>query len=145
MPISIDDLTMRQIIMDHYNHPIYKFKPKKKSQFIHVKSENCIDDIHVYLNLKNGVVVECSWDGIACVITTASTDIMCGLVINKKLKEALNIISEYLKMIDEQKINSNKLKEAVAFMNVHKQPARIKCATIGCYAIKNILLKNEKK
>jgi len=29
MPISIDDLTMIQIIMDHYNHPIYKFKPKK--------------------------------------------------------------------------------------------------------------------
>jgi len=70
---------------------------------------------------------------------------MCGLVINQKSKETLNIINEYLKMINEQKISQNKLKEAITFINVYKQPALIKCAVFGCNTIKNVLLKNEKK
>jgi len=45
---------------------------------------------------------------------------MCGLVINQKSKEVLNIINEYLKMINEQKISQNKLKEAIAFINAYK-------------------------
>ena len=35
------------------------------------------------------------------------------------------------------------LKEALAFQNVSKQAARIKCAIIGCNAIKGILLRNK--
>lgn len=66
-------------------------------------------------------------------------------MINQKSKEALSIINENLKMINEQKINQNKLKEAIAFINVYKRPARIKCEVIGCNAIKNALLKAEKK
>lgn len=64
-------------------------------------------------------------------------------MINQKSKEDLNIINEYLKMINEQKINQNKLKEAITFINVYKQPSRIKCEVIGCNAIKDVLLKND--
>ncbi|MBQ4209334.1 SUF system NifU family Fe-S cluster assembly protein [bacterium] len=144
MPTLIDKNLMRQIIMDHYNNPLYKSKPKKNGyKSIHVKSINCIDDIYVYLNLKNNKIVDCLWNGVACAITSASTDIMCGLVINKSIEEVLNIISEYLKMIYEKKFNEKILKEALAFMNVSKQAARIKCAIIGCNAIKSILLRNK--
>lgn len=144
MPTLIDKNLMRQIIMDHYNNPLYKSKPKKNGyKSIHVKSINCIDDIYVYLNLKNNKIVDCLWNGVACAITSASTDIMCGLVINKNIEEVLNIISEYLKMIYEKKFNEKILKEALAFMNVSKQAARIKCAIIGCNAIKSILLRNK--
>lgn len=144
MPILIDQNLMRQIIMDHYNNPSYKSKPnKKKYKSIHVKSSNCIDDIYVYLDLKDNKVVDCLWDGVACAITSASTDIMCSLVINKKIEEVLKIIDEYLKMIDEKKFDKKILKEALAFQNVSKQAARIKCAVIGCNAIKSILLKNK--
>ena len=142
MPTSIDKNLMRQIIMDHYNNPSYKLKPKKKGyKSIHVKSSNCIDDIYVYLNLKNNKIVDCLWDGVACAITSASTDIICSLAINKKIGEVLKIIDEYLKMIYEKKFNEKILKEALAFVGVSKQPARIKCAIIGCNAIKSILLK----
>ena len=144
MPTLIDKNLMRQIIMDHYNNPLYKSKPKKNGyKSIHVKSINCIDDIYVYLNLKNNKIVDCLWNGVACAITSASTDIMCSLVINKNIEEVLNIISEYLKMIYEKKFNEKILKEALAFMNVSKQAARIKCAIIGCNAIKSILLRNK--
>lgn len=144
MLTSIDKNLMRQIIMDHYNNPFHKLKPKKKGyKSIHVKSSNCIDDIYIYLNLVDDKIIDCLWDGVACAITSSSTDIMCDLVINKKSEEALKIMDEYLKMIYEKKFNRKILKEALAFIGVSKQAARIKCAIIGCNAIKSILL--EKK
>lgn len=139
MPISINNEMMRQIIMDHYQHPLHKKKPKKGYVSIHSKSENCIDDINVYLKLEKGIVKDCLWDGVACTISTASTDIMCELVINKKEKEARYIIDQYLKMIHEEKFDEEVLGEAIAFINTSKQAARIKCATIGFNALKDIL------
>lgn len=146
MPISLDQNMMRSIIMDHYQNPLHKKTPKSGYIKIHSKSENCIDDINVYLKVTNGSVKDALWDGIACTISTASTDILCELVINKKEKEALKIIDEYFKMIKEEKFDEELLGEAIAFINTSKQAARIKCATIGANAIKDLLShKHEKK
>lgn len=139
MPISLNPDLMRQIIMDHYQNPIHKKTPKKGYVSIHSKSENCIDDIHVYLKLEKGIVKDCLWDGTACTISTASTDIMCDLVINKKEKGARYIINEYFKMIREEKFDEEALGEAIAFINTAKQAARIKCATIGFHALEDLL------
>ena len=139
MPISLNNEMMRQIIMDHYQNPIHKKTPKKGYVSIHSKSENCIDDINVYLKLEKGRVKDCLWNGVACTISTASTDIMCELVIGKSEKEARYIIDQYLKMIHEEKFDEEVLGEAIAFINTSKQAARIKCATIGFNALKDIL------
>ena len=56
---------------------------------------NCIDDIDVFLKEEKGVVVDAVWTGVACAISTASTDILCDLLIGKKSDEALNIIAQY--------------------------------------------------
>lgn len=139
MPISLDQNMMRQIIMDHYQNPIHKDTPKSGYISIHSKSENCIDDINVYLKVNKGIVEDCKWDGVACTISTASTDIMCDLVINKSEKEARYIIDNYFKMIEEKEFDENALGEAIVFINTAKQAARIKCATIGYNALKDLL------
>jgi len=139
MPISLDQNMMRQIIMDHYQNPIHKSTPKSGYVSIHSKSENCIDDIHVYLKLEKGIVKDCIWDGIACTISTASTDIMCDLVIGKSEKDARYIIDNYFKMIEEKEFDEEVLGEAIVFINTAKQAARIKCATIGYHALKDLL------
>ena len=136
----------RQIMLEHYQNPIYKIKKINLSdyQIEHLKSKNCIDDIFIYLQIKNNFVRKCFWNGEACVITASSTDILCKLITNKKIKEVNYLLNEYNKMINEKKFDENVLKEAVIFINTAKQPSRIKCATIGCNAIQNILKKNIK-
>ncbi|MCQ2793920.1 MAG: SUF system NifU family Fe-S cluster assembly protein [Bacilli bacterium] len=146
MPISLDANMMRAIIMDHYQNPQHKKTPKSGYLSIHSKSENCIDDINVYLKVNKGIVVDALWDGIACTISTASTDILCELVIKKKEADAKKIIREYFKMIKEEKFDEDLLGEAIAFINTAKQAARIKCATIGAHALEDLLdHKHEKK
>ena len=141
MPISLSPQMMRQIIMDHYDNPQFKHAPKdgKEYEEVHMSSANCIDDVTIYVESENGVVKDCFFDGVACTISTASTDIMCSLMIGKNTDEAKYIIKQYENMIHEESYDESVLDEAIVFMNTSKQAARIKCATIGWDAMKQIL------
>jgi nitrogen fixation protein NifU and related proteins len=147
MPTSIEITPemMREIIMDHYQNPRHKQKPTEDGYVsLHASSSNCIDDFEVYLLAKDGKVVDARWEGVACTISTASTDILCDRVIGKTYKEAEYIIEQYLDMISEKPFDSSVLDEAIVFLNTGKQAARIHCATMGWTALKDLLEKEEK-
>ena len=132
---------MREIIMDHYSSPRHKISPTQEGYLsTHSSSVNCIDDIDVYLKFDGaGKVEDACWNGTACAISTASSDILCDLLIGKNEEEANYIIEQYTKMIREEPYDSSVLEEALAFMNTGRQPARIHCATIGWDAIAELL------
>ena len=144
MPISLNPMMMRQIIMDHYDNPQFKRTPENKEKYerVHMDSTSCVDDIIVYVLVENDLVKEVVWDGVACTISTASTDIMCGLMIGKSYKDALYIINQYKAMIHEEPYDDSVLDEAIVFMNTSKQAARIKCATIGWDAMEEVVCKH---
>ena len=140
MPISISPMMMRQIIMDHYEHPHNKRTPTDDRYIkINMNSESCIDNIDVFLLVENGIVKDCCFDGIGCTISTASTSIMTDLVKGKTIEEAEKIIDNYKKMISEDKFDGELLDEAIVFMNTSKQASRIKCATIGWNGLNELL------
>ncbi|WP_067557208.1 Fe-S cluster assembly sulfur transfer protein SufU [Faecalibaculum rodentium] len=137
---SIDPKYLREIIMDHYQYP--RNKKLTESQDYdskHMASESCIDDITVQAKIKDGVIQDADFDGVACTISTASTDILCELVKGKTVEEAQQIIDNYRKMIDQKDYDDDILEEAIAFSTVGKQANRIKCATIGWNAMEEIL------
>ena len=139
MPTLTNDM-MRSIIMDHYSNPLNKHQPDKEGyQTVHMHSDNCIDDLNIFLLIKNNKVIDACFDGVACTISTASTDIMCDLLKDKSEEEALDIITQYDNMIHEKPFNEDKLEEAIVFINTSKQAARIRCATIGWTAANQIL------
>ena len=143
MPISIE-LTpemMREIIMDHYGSPRNKITPTEEGyESLHSSSVNCIDDIDVYLKFDDmGRVKDAKWNGTACAISTASSDILCDLLIGKNKEEAAYLIDQYHAMLHEEPYDASVLEEALAFMNTSKQAARIHCATIGWDAAETIL------
>lgn len=140
MPISLTNDMMRQIIMDHYANPVNKHQPTNALfQKVHMHSDNCIDDLDIFLLVENGIVADACFDGVACTISTASTDIMCDLLKGKKVADAKYIIDQYHHMIHEEPFDENVLEEAMVFINTSKQAARVRCATIGWNAADEIL------
>jgi len=139
MPTLTSDM-MRQIIMDHYSNPYNKHQPNT-DQFIkvHMHSDNCIDDLDIFLLIEGNIVKDACFDGVACTISTSSTDIMCDLLKGKTIDEAKNIIKQYDNMIHELPFDEGVLDEAIVFINTSKQAARIRCATIGWNAADKIL------
>ena len=140
MPILMTNAMMRQIIMDHYSNPQNKHQPPKEGyEKMHMHSDNCIDDLDIFLLVENGVITDACFDGVACTISTSSTDIMCDLLKDKDVNEGKNIIEQFQRMIREEKFDEGVLEEAIVFINTSKQAARIRCATIGWNAATEIL------
>ena len=138
--LTLTNDMMRQIIMDHYSNPQNKHAPNTDNFIkVHMHSDNCIDDLDIYLLLDGDKVVDACFDGVACTISTASTDIMCDLLKNKSIKDAKYIIEQYAHMIHEEPFDDSVLEEAIVFINTSKQAARIRCAMIGWNAADLIL------
>lgn len=140
MPISISQEMMREIIMDHYSNPRnYREESDSSYKTVYMDSTSCIDKIYVQAKIVDDVLVDVCWHGVGCAIAKSSTSIMSELLMNKKVDEAKNIISNYLAMIHEEEYDESVLDEAIVFMNTSRQAARIKCATIGWNGINQIL------
>lgn len=141
-----DAAILRELIMDHYQYP-HNHKLVKDNRYLqrHMASDSCIDDITVQTDIEGGVIKDIQFDGVACTISTASTSMMTDLLIGKTLEEAKEIINEYFEMIEGKEYNADTLQEAIAFQNVYKQANRIKCATIGWNAMKEMISEVENK
>lgn len=147
MPFSYDSLMLREIIMDHYNNP-RNYKEINDPSFIKIHmdhSDNCTDDVYVYIKVENNIIKECYWFGHACAISTASSSIMTELVLNKTIKEAEQIMNEFNKMMNNESFDDKLLDEAVCFVNTYRQPSRVGCATISWRGLKEAFKELEGK
>lgn len=132
--------------MDHYQNPRNKQLYDQAEEYYekHMDVDSCIDDIKVQAKIKNNVIVDVVWDGVACVISTSSTSIMTQLLKGKTIQEANELIDTYNKMINLEDFDVDAMQEAIAFSQVGKQANRIGCATIGWRAISEIIIESEK-
>ena len=120
---SLDNMMLRQIIMDHYENPRNRELVEDDSyKKVNMDSETCIDNIDIQAKIENGVIEDIRFDGEACAICTSSTSIMTELLIGKTIDEARVIIENYMNMIFEKDYDPEILEEAIAFKrysNIH--------------------------
>lgn len=139
-----DPMVLRELVMDHYQYPHnHKLTRSDLYRSVHMASESCIDDITVESRIENGVIEDIQFEGEACTISTSSTSIMTDLLIGKTVEEAKEIIRNYFDMVDGKEYDPELLQEALVMRNVHKQANRIKCATIGWNAMKQMIEESE--
>ncbi|MFR7592369.1 MAG: Fe-S cluster assembly sulfur transfer protein SufU [Longibaculum sp.] len=142
---SLDDpQLMREIIMDHYEHPRNRgLVDDETYKKVNMNSDTCIDDLDIQVKFDGDKIEDIRYDGEACAICTSSTSIMSELVIGKTKEEAKKIIDNYMNMIYERDYDEELLEEAIAFKNTHKQANRIKCATLGWNGLIKLIEESE--
>lgn len=135
-----DPAILRELIMDHYNYPRnHELTDDPTYLSRHMASSSCIDDITVQAKFDGDMIKDIRFDGVACTICTASTSIMTELLRDKTIEEANEIMTHYFNMMQEKEYDEDLLEEAIVMQNVHKQANRIKCATIGWNAMKEMI------
>ena len=136
----MDPQLKRDIILDNYKYPKNKERTEDKS-YIKINSNNvsCIDNIDLYIKLNDNIIEDIKFDGEACVISISSTSIIINLLIGKNIEEALNIIDNYNKMINEEEYDKEVLKDAIVYDDIAKQPSRKTCATLSVRGIEKVL------
>ena len=136
----MDENIKRSILMDHYQNPRNKRTVDDPNYVsIHKASDSCIDDITVYILFDGDLIKDVCYDGKGCTICISSCSIISELLKNKTVKYGINIINNYLSMVNEGEFDIDLLEEANAFDTLSKQPNRIKCGTIGINSMLEIL------
>ena len=141
--IIMDRDLKRSIILDNYQNANKKYISNGDNYTkINTRNVSCIDNLDMYIDMEDNVIKDISFEGEACVISISSTNILINMIIGKTKEEALYIIDNYLKMIDEKEYDKEVLKELLVFDDTSKQPSRIKCATLTANGIKKFLENN---
>lgn len=137
----------RSIILDNYQNTNNRCRHDNDKNYnkTNTRSATCIDNLDLYLKIKDNMIEDFSFDGEACVISTSSTNIMGNLLKGKTIDEALDIIKNYNNMIKEKEYNQDLIGEANAYDDIYKQPSRIKCATLSWDGVYKELLKYKEK
>ena len=122
----------RSIILDHYQNSSHRIRHDNDKSYCKFNSRNasCIDNIDVYIKMKDDKIEDISFDGEACVISISSTSILSQMLSGKTIDEAIDIIQNYQNMIEEKEYDEDILEEALVYEDVARQPSRKKCATL---------------
>ena len=135
-------MSNRDIIMDNYLHPFHREIPS--NDYIKENSRNvsCIDNIDIYIKIKDNKVVDGYFEGEAYAICIDSSSVMLRSIIGKDLNEVKSIIYNYNEMINGNKYDENILGMSNCFNEIYKQNNRKTCALLPYMAIKNIINKD---
>lgn len=140
---NLEDL-YREIILDHYRSP--RNRGELASPPAHrVEGFNplCGDEVVVYLDVQDGVLVDIKLTGHGCSISQSSSSLMSGAVKGKSVEEVNEVIDSFKKLMTvhesalakeedhDDEVDLRRLGELAALQGVVKFPVRIKCATLA--------------
>ena len=136
----MDSNLKREIILDNYQDPMNRGLIEDDSYIkLNTNSESCIDNLDFMMKIEDDKVVDIKFDGEACAISTSATSIMIRTLIGKSLDEAIKILDNYRKMINEEEYDETLLGELMVYDDICKQPNRKGCALIPVRAIDKVL------
>jgi len=139
---NLEDL-YRDIILDHYRSPRNRGElPSPPAQRVEGFNPLCGDEIIVYLNVEDGVLVDIKLTGQGCSISQASSSMMSSAVKGKPLDQVRDAIASFKQLMTVHastlqedarpaEADLRTLGELAALQGVVKFPVRIKCATLA--------------
>lgn len=136
---------VRTLIVNHGTNPTNRISEeefKKLDEYLSAKTvtASCTDDITLVVWIKDNKIVDAKFYGFGCVISTATTDMICTNIVNKDLKKVEELSKDFLEMVSNGTINNKDLlNDLIIYKNVHKQANRIPCAQSCALSINKIL------
>jgi nitrogen fixation NifU-like protein len=131
----------QEVILEHAKSP-RNFRtlesPSKKAEGY---NPLCGDRCSVFINTKDGVINDISFEGSGCAISRASASMMTQTLKGKTLQEADQMFRSFHDLVtgqnrDGEQAEIGKLK---VFAGVSEFPARVKCATLAWHTLQAAL------
>lgn len=119
-----DDI-YREFIIDLYRNPLNKRENQNANFIKRGHNPICGDDITVYLEVRDGIIKDCSYIGNACSLAIASASIISEELKGKSI--------DYIKELTEDKIYE--------LIGINKDINRIKCVKLMINTINEMQIK----
>lgn len=140
---NLEDL-YREIILDHYRSPRNRGElTTPPAHRVEGFNPLCGDEVVVYLDVRDGVLIDIKLAGHGCSISQASSSLMSGAVKGKTLLDVNGVIDSFKKLMTgheaalskdqdrDDEADVRRLGELAALQGVVKFPVRIKCAMLA--------------
>lgn len=128
----------QQLILDHNRRPRNRRVLESADRTAEGFNPLCGDHITIYLQLRDEVVVDVSFQGSGCAICTASASLMTEAMKGKTLDEAKALFGRFHAMVtgEAREIHEGPgLGKLEVFSGVCRYPARVKCATLAWHTL----------
>ena len=129
----------QELILDHNKSPRNCRKLEDSDHRAEGYNPLCGDHVTVYLNVKDDVVTEITFEGSGCAISTASASLMTESVKGKTLDEAKALFRRFHGLLTGEQGDGDDqpaLGKLEVFSGVCQYPARVKCATLAWHTVK---------
>lgn len=131
----------QEVILEHAKSPRNYHALEAPSNKAEGYNPLCGDRCTVFINKKDGVISEISFEGSGCAISRASASMMTQSLKGKTIEEAEAMFRSFHDLVTGQnrggsQADVGKLK---VFAGVSEFPARVKCATLAWHTLQAAL------
>ncbi len=126
----------QEVILDHNKQPRNRRKPAGSNREAHGHNPLCGDKVTVYLQLKDGKIMDVGFEGSGCAISTASVSMMTESVKGKSMDEVERLFHDFHQLVTEDHPkDADSLGKLQVFSGVREFPMRVKCATLAWHTL----------
>jgi len=115
-------------LMDMFKNPHNRGAMDDPSISISKKNPMCGDELTLQLDIKDGVIKNAKFDGIACSVTVISSSILTDYLMGKSIEEVKKLTKEDL----------------LKLINLNLTTSRVACATLVLFALQEAIKNYEK-
>lgn len=136
----MSDLTelYQDLVLDHNSRPRNFRKLTVPNRSAEGYNPLCGDRVTVYVEVKDGIVKDVSFQGTGCAISRASASMMTESVKGKTIDEARQLFQKFHDQAtgDDAHGAREDLGDLEAFAGIREYPSRVKCAVLGWHTLK---------
>ena len=137
------DKIYQQTILEYNKRSDLKKEIDKPTYVERGHNPSCGDDLTLLIKIKDDKILDASFIGSGCAISTASTAMLIEDIKGKTLVDAKKIIVNFFLMMKDHKDGDvSLLNDAVLMEYVRDMPARVKCALLAWHTLEDMLDKN---
>ncbi len=134
----------QEVIFDHNRNPRNFHAMENANRQVDGFNPLCGDRLTLFLKIDENVIVDASFQGSGCAISTASVSLMTEIIKGKTENEAEELFKLFHEMTTgkEEHFNLEAVGKLAVLAGVREYPARVKCATLAWHTL-DAALKNQ--
>ena len=133
---TIQDL-YQEVILDHSKNPCNFGVLEQYTCTAEGNNPMCGDRLTVYVDIKDDVVSDVSFQARGCAISVASASIMSTILKGKTIEEVNVLFDKFNALCTGQEVEDDDDTERLRVLSgVSKFPTRVKCATMSWHAVR---------
>ncbi len=129
----------QEVIFDHNRHPRNFHAMEGASHYADGHNPLCGDQLTVYLKVADDIVVDASFIGQGCAISTASASLMTEAIKGQPLAHIEALFNDFHAMLTDAHPEHRDFGKLEVMSGVREFPARVKCATLAWHTMHNAL------